>query len=145
MDSIPCPKCGSDKTQKNGRKRGYQKIFCKICRKNSTIYPDKAPVPVVPQNPAGRILTLAQVIEKFDIPAAIRRELAQLPRGQLILEAELCQRTAGSDKQRFRRCVENNADAFRPYRIRLRIDEGDPRWYWGGQIDIEEAQRIVNA
>jgi len=142
-----CPKCGSDKVIRAGKKRGRQIIHCKTCARDSIVVdggggPAVSTAPVRPEG-AGFVM-LAKVIEKYDIAAAIRRELAVLPKGRLILETELCQKTAGTDRNRFRRTVENNAEAFRAYRIKLRLDDGEPKWYWGGMSDIEEATRICN-
>jgi hypothetical protein len=92
---------------------------------------------------AGGIVKLSKVIERYDVRSAIIRELAKLPRGSLIAESEFCVRAAGTDRNRFRRTVENNADEFRPYRIKLRLEvSSEDKWYWGHPEDIAEAQRI---
>jgi hypothetical protein len=85
------------------------------------------------------IITLEKIKNRFDIAAAIIRELEKVEKGTLILETELCQRAAGYDKQRFRRTIENNEELFRPHRVRLKLDEGDAKWYWGSKEDIAEA------
>lgn len=91
--------------------------------------------------PAG--ISLAAVREKLDVAAMIRREVSKIPGGQLIPEDEMCRLTAGRDRNRFRRAVENNADVFRPHRVRLRLDDSsDGKWYWGRAADITEAARI---
>jgi len=101
------------------------------------------PSPIPEAKPEGGLVSLQKIIEKYDIRSAIFRELAALPKGQLIAEAELCQRATGQDRNRFRRTVENNADEFRPYRIKLRLDESsEGKFYWGHPEDIAEAQRI---
>jgi hypothetical protein len=91
--------------------------------------------------PSG-VVTLEKIIARFDIKAAILKELEKVEKGSLIAEAELCQRACGYDKSRFRRTVENNEDEFRPRRVLLKLDEGDKKWYWGGVADIAEALRI---
>lgn len=91
------------------------------------------------------LVSLDKVIARYDVKASILHALLELPKGKLIVEAELCQRTAGADRNRFRRTVENHSDAFRPLRIKLRLDDaGEGKWYWGRAADIEQAQRIVN-
>jgi len=96
--------------------------------------------PVVHVRPG--IVSLSAVREKLDTRAAILREVSSLPTDQLIDERELRQRAAGNDANRFRRTVENNGDMFRAYRIKLRLDEGDARWYWGRSETVAEAQRL---
>lgn len=92
--------------------------------------------------PAGYI-SLESVIQKYDIRAAILKEIAKLPPGRLLSEAELCSRTAGTDRNRFRRTIENNSGDFKTLRISLRIDESkDTKWYWGGAQDIAAALKI---
>jgi hypothetical protein len=144
-DPIPCPKCGSDKTSKAGIKRGRQMIQCKTCRRYSIMVERAGPLPAPPaQAPGAGFVTLAQVIEKYDVAAAIRREIAQLPKGRLLLEQELFQRTAGTDRSRFRRTVENNAEAFRPFRIKLRLErDEEPKWYWADPDTIGKAMKLV--
>lgn len=93
------------------------------------------------QEGAG-LVSLEKIIQKYDIKAAIERELATLPKGKLIEENELCRRAAGTDKQRFRRTVENNEEFFKVRRIRLKIEDGEPRWFWGSVQDIAEALKI---
>ena len=89
------------------------------------------------------LISLKKIIEKYDIRTAILHEIAKLPEGQLILEADLCKETAGTDRNRFRRTVENNADEFRSLRIKLKLDDSsEGKWYWGHPGDIAEAQRI---
>jgi hypothetical protein len=89
------------------------------------------------------LISLDKVLQRYDVRSAILRELVLIPKGKLISEVELCQRAAGTDKNRFRRTVENNEVEFRPLRIKLRLDDStDGRWYWGAATDIAEAQRI---
>lgn len=105
-------------------------------------------IPIVPATnsvpaPESGLVSLEKVIQRYDFRAAIYRELAVIPQGKLISEAELCQRVAGTDKSRFNRCRENNEAEFRPLRIKLRLDDSsEGRWYWGAALDIAEAQRI---
>lgn len=88
------------------------------------------------------VVTLEKIKSRFDITATIMRELEKVEKGTLISEAELCQRAAGYDKNRFRRTVENNEELFHSHRVKLKLDEGDPKWYWGAKSDIEEATRM---
>lgn len=104
--------------------------------------PPVSPSASPPRVETPGIVSLEKVIQKYDIAAAILRELAQLPQGKLLSEQELCQRVAGTDRSRFRRTVENNPDRFRPLRIQLKLDEGEKKWWWGNDSDISEAQRI---
>ena len=139
---LVCPKCGSDKVHRQGRKRGRQMIQCQTCHKYSMLKDETVIQAVTIVTPASGLINLSQVIEKYDIASAIRRELATLPKGRLILETELCQKTAGTDRNRFRRTVENNADGFRAFRILLKLDEGEKKWYWGSISDVEQALKI---
>jgi len=101
-----------------------------------------APIPVQKSEDSG-IVSIERVIKRYDIKSAIMRELSKIPRGQLVSEAELCLRSAGTDRNRFRRTVENNIEEFRPLRIKLKLDEsGDGKWYWSDPETIAEAQRI---
>lgn len=102
-----------------------------------------APPPPEDRGNSNSFVSLDRVRARYDICAAIERELASIPRGRMILEADLCQRTAGSDRNRFRRTVENNEERFRGNRIKLRLDDSsEGRWYWGHPEDISEAIRI---
>jgi hypothetical protein len=96
----------------------------------------------VPKSESSAYVSLDKIRARYDIAAAIDRELLKLPRGKLISEAEFCQRVAGYDKNRFRRSVENNDAKYSRHRVKLRLDEGDPKWFWGHQDDIAEAQGI---
>lgn len=87
-------------------------------------------------------VSLDKIRARYDITAAIDRELLKLPRGKLISETEFCQRVAGYDKNRFRRSVENNEAKYSVHRVKLRLDDGDPKWFWGAAPDVAEAQRI---
>ena len=88
------------------------------------------------------LISIDKVLQRYDIRAAIFRELALIPKGKLLSEVELCQRAAGTDKYRFRRAIENNEAELRPFRIRLKLDEGEAKWFWADRETIEAAQRI---
>jgi len=89
------------------------------------------------------LVSLERVKARYDIKAAILREIGKLGRGKLISENELCDRTAGKDRNRFRRAVENGGDELGAMRIRLRLDDAsEGKWYWGHAADIAEATRI---
>ena len=137
---IACPKCGSDKTWRQGFKHGRRIIQCKVCRKYSVI--PNVGEPVVPAPKPLGIITLAMVKDRYDVVSAIRREVSAITKGQLIPEAEVCQRAAGRDRYRFRRAIENRVDEFRAFRVKLRIDEGEPKWYWGSAEDVAKAIEI---
>ena len=92
------------------------------------------------------VITLADVRQRFDIPAAIKRELSRLDKGALLPEDELCRLTAGKDRNRFRRALDNNPQLPQSHRIKLRLDDaGEGRFYWGSAADIAEAKRIYEA
>lgn len=95
----------------------------------------------IKSGPSG-VVTLEKIKNRFDIAAAIMRELEKVEKGTLIAEAEICQRAAGYDKQRFRRTIENNEEKFLPFRVLLKLDEGDKKWFWGSAADIAEALRM---
>lgn len=88
-------------------------------------------------------VSLAAVKERFDIAAAIARVLREIKHGTLLPEDELCRLTAGRDRTRFRRAVENNPELSRAHRVRLRLDDStDGKYYWGHESDIAEAVRL---
>lgn len=92
---------------------------------------------------AGASISLATVKDRFDVAAAIRRELIKVRRGHLLPEDELCRVTAGKDRNRFRRAVDNNPDLARRHRVKLRLDEsGDGKFYWGQAADVLAAIRL---
>ena len=142
---LVCPKCGSDKVHRQGKQGGRQMIQCQTCHKYSTLKDEIVMQGVTVATPASGLINLSQVIERYDIASAIRREIAALPKGRLILETELCQKTAGTDRNRFRRTLDNNADGFKAFRILLKLDEGEKKWYWGSVLDISEALKIRDA
>lgn len=102
----------------------------------------EAPARPMASDDAGTI-NLDQVRRRYDIAAAIRAEIEALKPGALILERELCIRTAGRDAARFRRTVENTED-LRGYRVKLKLDPEQPEgaFYWGRPKDIHEATRL---
>lgn len=93
--------------------------------------------------PAAGQVSLAQVRHRYDIASRIRAEIEALPQGALILERELCAKTAGKDAARFRRTVEN-AEDLKGYRVKLKLDPDQPEgaFYWGKLLDVREAQRL---
>lgn len=94
--------------------------------------------------PAGAgVVTLDQVRKRYDIASAIRDAIAAIPPGSLVLEREMCTRTAGKDNNRFRRAVENTPE-FKMFRAKLKLDpdSGEALWYWGSAVDIAEAVRL---
>ncbi len=98
--------------------------------------------PPPPAQARSPLVSLESLKAKFDTAGAIRRELAALPKGKLIPEYELRQLVCGYDANRFRRAVENNADEFRPNRVKLRIDKAsDGKWFWGCVEDVAELER----
>ena len=97
------------------------------------------------ERPAGRVVTLAAIRERFDVLAGIKRELARLGDGELIEEADIRERVSGRDATRFRRAVENNAQAVEPLRTKLRLTEGEARWYWGKPSAVAEAAKWRDA
>jgi hypothetical protein len=101
--------------------------------------------PKAAPEPSGNsgYVSLESICKKFDVKGAILREVGKIPKGKLIAEAEFCMRTAGKDRNRFRRACDNNAEEFRPYRIKLIIDDsGDGRFFWGRAEDVAEALRM---
>lgn len=107
------------------------------------------PIPEMPDGDAdiskteAGVIDLAAVRKRYDIAAAIRAELASMKPGALVLEREMCQRTAGRDAARFRRTIENTTE-FRAYRVKLRLDpdQTEGAWYWGRSEDVAEAIRL---
>jgi hypothetical protein len=93
--------------------------------------------------PAFASVSLVAVRDRLDVAAMIRKQVSGIPKGQLIPEDELCRLTAGRDRNRFRRAVENNPDLARQHRVRLRLDDStDGKFYWGRESDIQEAVRL---
>ena len=89
------------------------------------------------------MVDLSSVLKRYDVKAAILNELSSLPEGKLISEDELCKRTAGTDRNRFRRTCENNPDVFNPLRIKLKLDTAtEGKWFWGKASDVAAALSI---
>lgn len=95
-----------------------------------------------PPRPSIRTVTLEQVCERYDIAAAIRRELGKFV-GELVLERDLAILAAGKDSNRFRRAVENNIEEFSKNRLKMALPNDPPegRWYWSDAKTIAEAVR----
>lgn len=91
----------------------------------------------------GKLITLESIKERYDIRSQLKEELGKLPRGQYIEEAELSRSVAGTDRARFRRCINMHLEDFAPWRIKLKITPGEPRWYWGHPEDIQKARDAV--
>jgi len=91
------------------------------------------------------LIALSSIVARYDVRSAILREIGELPSDKVISEADLCQRTSGSDRNRFRRTVENCAAEFEPYRIRIKLDKDrDPVYVWGCASAIEALKKAVN-
>jgi hypothetical protein len=103
--------------------------------------PNPAPTAVQAAQPG--LISVADLRFKLDVKAAILRTIKDLPPGQVVLENELALTVAGSDRNKFRRIVENNADVFKPLRVSLRVDgNSEGRWHWGKAEDIAELERL---
>lgn len=103
--------------------------------------PGEAPV----ASNGGSLISLDRVVIRYDTRTAILHVIGELPKGKLIIESELCAKTAGTDRNRFRRCLDNNAEEFQPLRIKLRLDDSsEGKFFWGHASDIAEAKRIVS-
>jgi hypothetical protein len=89
------------------------------------------------------VISLDAIRSRYDISAAIRRELAKLKPGALITENEMRQRAAGKDASRFRRTWENNEE-FRANRIKLKLnpDDGEGTWYWADGPTVALALKL---
>lgn len=100
--------------------------------------------PDAPPPAAPATISLAAVRERFDIAAAIKRELARLGRGKILPEEDLCRLTAGKDRNRFRRALDNNPELVKVHRIKMRLDDSsaDGKFYWGGAAEIAEARKL---
>lgn len=121
--------------------RGATRALVRLAR-SSQPFPDDTEAGPAGQRDTGMI-SLEQVRKRYDIPAAIRAEIDALKPGALILERELCQRTAGKDAARFRRAVENTED-LRACRVKLKLDQDQPEgaFYWGRPQDVREALKL---
>jgi hypothetical protein len=97
------------------------------------------------RSPSTGIISLEIVRKRYDIVAAIQRELERLPVGKIIPERELSMRTVGKDAARFRRAVENNAALFKKNRVKLKLNfdtTADGQWWWGCVSDIDEVLHL---
>jgi hypothetical protein len=93
--------------------------------------------------PAAAGVSLSSIRERLDIAAAITRALSNVKRGTLLPEEELCRMTAGRDRNRFRRAVDNHPDLARTHRVKLRLDDSsEGKYYWGRADDVAEALRL---
>jgi hypothetical protein len=93
--------------------------------------------------PGPASVSIGEIRYRLDTPAAIRREISRIGKGQLLQEDELCRVVCGRDRNRFRRAIDNNPDLARAHRIKLRLDEsGDGKYFWGSAEDIAEATRL---
>jgi hypothetical protein len=100
---------------------------------------------VLPPSGGNGLITLQSIVEKYDTRGAILKEIAELPNDKLITEADLCQKTSGMDRNRFRRTCENCAKEFDSLRIRIKLDkEREPVWVWGHASAIETLKKAVN-
>jgi len=98
---------------------------------------------VAPGESVSGLISMEKVVARYDIKSAILREVAAVPGEALLLETELCLRTSGQDRNRFRRTVENNEVEFKPLRVKLRLDDStEGKWYWGHPKTIAEALKI---
>jgi hypothetical protein len=99
------------------------------------------PLPGPQTSPSGAgVIDLAQVRRHYDVLSKILQEIKGIPPGKLLAESELCQRVVGSDRNRFRKAVENNLDALKAYRVKLKLEEGtDGKIFWGNLSDIAAA------
>jgi hypothetical protein len=93
--------------------------------------------------PCAGTISLDAIRSRYDIAAAIRRELTKLKPGALITENEMRQRAAGKDASRFRRTWENNEE-FRANRIKLKLnpDDGEGTWYWADGPTVALALKL---
>jgi hypothetical protein len=96
------------------------------------------------QNNFASMVSIDKIVTRYDIKSAILRELSKIPMGTLVEESEFCKRTAGSDRNRFRRTVENNPELFKRNRVKVRLKDGEEgRWWWGRDTDIDKVIAIM--
>jgi len=137
-----CPSCGSARTRRHGyTAAGRPRVECRDCGRRLVI-PNEKEKALLTEKKTGLsgVVTLDRVRDRYDIKSAILRELEKIEPGTLVAETELCFRAAGTDKNRFRRAVENNEDDFRAHRVRLQVEKGEARWYWGSAKDVAQAE-----
>ena len=129
-------------TKRISNSTGGSKADVEAVRRGESIAP-RSESPFAPPVPGPAAISLARVKERFDIAAAITRALSTVKRGTLLPEEELCRMTAGRDRNRFRRAVDNHPDLARAHRVKLRLDDAtDGKYYWGHSEDIQEALRL---
>ena len=96
------------------------------------------------ESPTPRTVTFSVIAEKYDTRQAILREIAKIPKGEFMEQAELCRLASGPDRSRFVRCVEAHAGEFMLYRIKIKLGEAaEGRWYWAAREDIAKAKAKV--
>ena len=110
--------------------------------KSTMVVPEGQSVPsVVALKPS--LLSLDKVKDRYDVVGAIQREVLNIPRGKLLLDEDMCRLTAGKDRNRFRKAVENNQEIFKPYRIKINLEHGgEGKFYWGHKDDVAEVVRL---
>lgn len=107
-----------------------------------TIREGKPVTPSLVEPKGSGTITLDSIRKRYDISASIKTELCRLKAGTLIAERELCSKTAGKDRNRFKRAVDNTEE-FAANRIKLRLGEDtDGQWFWGSALDVAEAKRV---
>lgn len=91
-------------------------------------------------------VSLDLICEKLDVKSAILREIGKIPKHKVIPEAEMVSRTAGTDRNRFRRIIENNAEEFRPYRTMVKTRESpNGIWFWASAEAITRINKLRDA
>ena len=143
---ILCPKCGSEKVRKQGKRRGRQRYYCKPCNygwdvKETITMSEGEPKAEPELSGNAGYVSLDSICKKFDVKSAILREIKKIPKGQFVPEYEFRQRTAGKDGARFRRCLDQNPKELSSYRIKVKLDDdaSDGTWLWGRAEDVSEA------
>jgi hypothetical protein len=90
-------------------------------------------------------VSIKDIRAKYDTRSAILEKMKVIPRGEFLPESEFSALVSGSDRGRFRRCVDLYSSEFSSYRIKMKLTEGEPKWYWGHPDDIIEARKEVEA
>ncbi len=88
------------------------------------------------------LVDLNKVYEFYSVEEAIMRGIDNIPEGKLILETEFIKVICRKDFCKFHRFVSSNEEKFGKYRIKLKLDFGDSKWYWGKENTVLEAKRI---
>ena len=94
-----------------------------------------------PTLPKG--ITLKDILAKYDTRSAIHEKLKLIARETFLTETDFCSIVSGSDRSRFRRCVELYATEFSKFRIKMKVGEGEAKWLWGHPDDIIKVRAIV--